>query len=230
MLNPIFATVGWKAKRHESANHPLLRAALLEALSNLGDPAVIAEANRRFARLAVHPAALSAEERRIVLGIAARHADAGTWDRLNRLARSTSNTVERERYYVLLATAVDAGLVKRALEMTLTPEIAATTRPAMVAAASALYPEEAFDFAMLHYDVVTTWLEPTSQNRYFPNLISQGGEERLVDKLKTFADQHIPPTARRATDVAASQIMLNASVRSKRLPETVAWLAEHGYK
>ncbi|MEQ1754198.1 MAG: M1 family metallopeptidase [Micropepsaceae bacterium] len=230
VLNPIFARVGWKAKRHESANHPLLRAALLEALSNLRDPAIIAEANRRFVGLAAHPAALSADERRIVLGIAARHADAATWERLHRLARGTANTVERERYYVLLATAGDAKLVKRALDLTLTPEIAATTRPAMLAAASALFPEMAFDFASEHYDAVTTWLEPTSQHRFFPNLISQAVEERLVDKLKVFADQHIPSTARRATDVSASQILLNASIRSKRLPETVDWLAAHGYR
>lgn len=229
VLKPIFASVGWKAKRRESANMPLLRAALLDDLSALGDPDIVEEANRRFARLMVRPGAFSAEERRVVLSIAARNADGKTWERFREFARHTTDTIERERYYGLLATAADAELAKRALEMTLTSEVSATTRPAMVSLASDLHPELAFDFATEHYDEVMTWLEPTTQNRFFPDLVSKGKDEKLVARLNAFAEQHIPATARRATQVAASQIALNSSIRTKRLPETITWLASHGF-
>lgn len=229
VLRPIFASVGWKPKRQESPNMPLLRAALLDDLSALGDPDVVAEANRRFARLVVRPAAFAAEERRVILSIAARNADEKTWERLREFARRTADTIERERYFGLLATAADAGLAKRALELTLTSEIAATTRPTMVSLASDLHPELAFDFATNHYDEVKTWLEPTTQNRFFPDLISKGMNEDLIAQLNAFAEKHIPATALRATQVSASQIALNASVRTKRLPETFTWLATHGF-
>ena len=225
VLRPIFASVGWKARRGEAPDMPLLRAALLSALSQLDDGAVIAEARTRFAR---NLNRLSAEERRTVLEIVARHADLAIWERLRALAARAPTNVEKERYYALLGTTVDKTLAERALALTLGAELAPTTRPNIVDTISREFPELAFDFAGVHRDTVMEWLEPTTRDQFVPDLLNTGQEERLIEKLDSYRQQYIPENARRASDVTAGQIKLNVTIRTKRLPEVDKWLAEHG--
>ena len=61
VLEPLFVKVGWTAKPGEAQNVTLLRAGLLSALSELDDPAVIGEAQKRFQDYLRNPASLSPE-------------------------------------------------------------------------------------------------------------------------------------------------------------------------
>ena len=81
VLGPIHTRLGWDAKPGEPDNTATLRAAVIEALGQFGEPAVIAEAQRRFAGFVTDPASLDAATRRTVLGVVARRGDAKTWDR-----------------------------------------------------------------------------------------------------------------------------------------------------
>ncbi len=228
VLDPIFADVGWTAKRRESPDQPLLRAALLDALSQLNDEAVKREAKRRFAILVGHPDRVGAEERRAVLGIAARHADTATWETLAKLARTAPTNVERERYHALLGTTVDPALADRALELSLNGDLAPTTRPLIVESVSKEFPEKAFDFVVNHHETVMDWIEPTTRDEYVVDLLASGQEQRLIDKLNAYADKYIAPTARRAAEVTAGQIAFAIKVREKRLPETDKWISGGG--
>ncbi len=228
ILKPIFAEVGWTPERREPADQPLLRAALLDALSQLDDADVVAEAKRRFARLVAHPNSVAAEERRAVLGIAARHADIQTWEKLLRLAKTAPTNVEKERFYILLGRAVDPALADRALDLALKGDLAPTTRPNIIEAVSAEFPEKAFDFVVAHRETVMTWLEPTSRDEYVVDLLGAGQEQRLIDKLRAYAKEHIPETAHRAADVIEGTIALAVQVREKRLPELDKWIAAGG--
>ena len=228
VLKPLFAKVGWSARRGEGANQPLLRAALLQALSVLGDEDTIREARTRFTRFLAHPDSLTADERRIVLEISARRGDARTWEQLHHLAQTTRISVDRDRYYALLASSYDLALAQRAMALALTNEPPATTRPTMVRTAAERFPAEAFDFAVAHREEVTGWLEPTTQNRFFPTLVNEGMDEALIERLNHYAEQYIPDTARQSVKASVSQIALNSSVRTKRLPEATAWLAARG--
>lgn len=228
ILEPFFADVGWTAKRREPPDQPLLRAALLDALSHLNDDGVKREANRRFAVLVAHPTRVKAEERRAVLGIAARHADTATWDMLVKLAKTAPTNVDKERYYALLGTAVDPALADRALDFALNGDLAPTSRPLIVESVSKEFPEKAFDFVVSHRDTVINWLEPTTRDEYVADLLASGQEQRLIDKLNGYADKYIPSTARRAAEVTAGQIAFAIKVREKRLPEADKWIAGGG--
>jgi len=48
----------------------------------------------------------------------------------------------------------------------------------------------------------------------------------LIGKLDAFARRHIPSSARQNVRNVTSNIRYNADIRSKRLPEVVAWI-EH---
>ena len=230
VLKPLFARVGWKAKRHEDANMPLLRAALLTTLGGLGDPGVVAEAKRRFVKFVARPASITAEERRVVLGIVSGHADATLWERLHILARRAPTEIDRDRYYTMLGAALDPALARRALELTLTDEVPVTTRPSIIDVVSREMPELAFDFVLAHREVVMGWLETTTREQYAPDLLANGYDPKLIQKLHDFADKFVPASAQRAVDVATSQIRFNGMVRTLRLPEADQWLEAHGYK
>lgn len=225
VLRPVFAKVGWVPKRGESKNVVLLRQTLAEVLSELDDPEVVAYAKKLFAKSVKKPASVSAEDRRLALSITARHADAATWEQLHELAKTAPTATEKERYYEYLGHAVDQALAKRALALALSNDILPTTRPQIIATVADEYPELAFDFVLANREQVMNLIEPTARERYVPGLLGSGNDLSLVGKLKAYADKYIPEHARRAAEVTAGQISLNADVRAKRLPEVDRWIA-----
>ena len=71
------------------------------------DPAIVAEANRRFA---ANDASVTAGPlRQTILGIVAYNADAATWERLRAMARDERNPLVRVQLYQLLG-----GVARRA--------------------------------------------------------------------------------------------------------------------
>jgi len=230
VLDPVLAKVGWDAKPGEDQNVTLLRGALLESLSMLDDKAVIAEADRRFETYVKDRNSLSPDLRRSVLAIVASNATPQIWDQLHSMAKAAKSQMESSELYSMLGLARDPKLVQRALDLSLTDELPVTTRPLTIgAAAYGYHPEMAFDFAVANLDKVNSWLEPDSRNEFEARLAGQSMERSMIQKLKDYADAHVPPTAHASVDKALGQIAYYAGVREKMLPDVDAWLAKNGY-
>lgn len=146
---------------------------------------MIAEARHRFAAFVADPASLAADQRRTVLGIVARNADAATWDQLHALARKETSSMIRDQYYSLLAMAKDPALAKRALDMALTPDEPGViaNSAGMISAVSREHPELAFDFAVAHRAQVDTLVDSTSRARYYPMLGASSSKPEMADKI-----------------------------------------------
>ncbi|WP_425501723.1 M1 family metallopeptidase [Pseudoxanthomonas koreensis] len=226
-LSPRFESLGWDGRDGDSATTRQLRARLLGVLGRLGDPQVIAEARRRFAAFQADPASLQAEQRRTVLDIVARNADAATWDALRAMAKKETSSMVRDQYYALLATAGDEALARRALAMALTGEPGATNGAAMIGAVSREHPELAFDFAVEHRGQVDALVDSTSRARYYPGLGAGSSKLETAAKIQAFAEQHIAPTSRRDAQTAIAGIQTRARLREQRRPQIDAWLAQH---
>ena len=229
VLQPLFAQISWNPKAGESENAPILRAALIDDLSQFDDPAIIAEARARFADFLKNQDSLAADKRQQVLQTVALHADAKTWDAIHGLAKASKDTVLRERYYDLLASTHDVNLAKQALALTLTNEIELTTRPGIIGIVSGRFSELAFDFALAHHDLLMNWLEPTSRDQFVTQLAASSLNATMIPKLRAYAAAHIPASARRSAVVAESNIAFSVQVRTKRLPEVDRWLKARGY-
>ena len=227
VLNPIFARVGWEKKAGESDNTALLRSNLIAALGQLGDPAILAEAHRRFEGYVADPSSLNAATRRSVLRIVAVHADAATWDQLHALAKSAKSQLERQELYDLLGDAEDKGLAQRALDLAVSSEPPATTTPGMIRNVADLHPQLALDFAVAHWDQIANLLEPSTQSGYMPRLIGNASDLALIAKLDAFAKDHIPVGARQDVRKSEATVRYLAKVRTDRLPEVDQWLGAH---
>ncbi len=224
-LNPALARIGWASKAQEPDNVTILRAALIEALSALDDPAVVAEGRRRFADYLRDPSTTPADMRHTVLRVAALHADAQTWEQLQSMAQQAKTELERRQLYEILGTPEDPGLARRALDLALSGTPPSTVTPPIISAVSQLHPDMAFDFATIHWDRLAPYIEPASQSQFVPRLVAHAYNPALIGKLDAFAAQHIPASARQNVREAKSNIRYNADIRTKRLPEVVAWIA-----
>jgi aminopeptidase N len=228
VLAPTYARLGWTKKAGESDNTNLLRSRIIATLGDLGDPAVVAEARRRFSGFLADRTSLDPTTRITVLAIVAANADPATWDQLHALAKSAKTQIERQQYYGLLGAAEDKALAQRALDLALSGEPEPTTAPGIIGAVSGAHPEMAFDFAVAHWDQISKLLEPSTQAGYIPRLLANASDARLIAKLDAFAAEHIPAGARQDVLKTDSTIRYVSRIRTERLPEVDRWIAEHG--
>jgi aminopeptidase N len=223
-LTAMLARLGWDPKPGEGVRTAALRAELIGCLGEVGDAATIAEARRRFADGA--GATLPPELRYAVQDVAAKWADAETWERLHALARAATSTRERERLYRLLAVAHDPALAQRALALALGGEPPATLAPGVIGAAAERFPEMAFDFALAHREQVEALLEPTSRTIFFASLAAGSRDTAIVPRLQAYAAT-VPPGSRAEVTKAVGAVQRRRLFIDQRLPEVASWLAAH---
>jgi aminopeptidase N len=225
-LAPAYARVGWDAKPGEADNDALLRRTVLATLGKLDDPAVIAEARRRFTVWLTAPDTLAGTTRQTVLQIVADHADAATWDQLHTLAQKAIDATDKTRFYHYLGVSHDPALADKALALSLTKDPPATDAPELISGVAEVYPEKAFDFALAHRAAIDAMVEPTSRTSFFARLASGSHDAAILPKLKAFAAT-VPASARGEVTKTVSTVLYQQVIVAKRLPDVDRWLAAH---
>jgi aminopeptidase N len=221
----LFERVGWDVHAGESDNTATLRASLVAALNDLGDPGVIAETRARFEKYLAKPADFSADARRTLLRNVAVQADAALWERLLKMAQSAPSELERQLLYQLLGAAQDPSLADRALDMVLSGAIPAAVGPEVVSSVAGRHPAAAVDFAIGHWDKLSKMLEVNSALQFIPRLATNSSDLKTVDKLNAFAAAQVPENARQDYVLAAARVRYLNRIRTTRLPEVDRWLA-----
>ncbi len=123
VLAPLAVALGWDAKPDETPDVGQLRRSALGYLGGWGDPAVIAEARKRFVAFTTDRSAIPADDQQTVLFIVATNADAATFDQLHALAKASKSDAELRRIYSAMMYVRDDALAKRALAIALSSEI-----------------------------------------------------------------------------------------------------------
>jgi aminopeptidase N len=122
-LKPVAARLGWTSQASEEPGLQKLRHDVLWHLGEWGDPATVAEAQKRFKAFLTNRNAISAEDQETVLSIVAYHADAATFKQLHAVARTGRNETETRRLYRALFHVRDPHLAGQAARIALSPEI-----------------------------------------------------------------------------------------------------------
>ena len=221
MLTPILQRVGWRAKPGESAPVTVLRSNLINTLGGMGDPAVVAEANRLYA--AGDPLATSGGLRSVILAVVASNVDAAGWERLRAQAKAETNPLVKAQLYRALGQARDPALAQRALDLALTDEPGATTSSALIGSVSGEHPELAFDFAVKNRARVEPLVDASSRSRFVPGLASGSSDPAMVARLQDYATRYMTPQSRRPADQAIASIQDRVRVRQSRLPDISRW-------
>ena len=227
-LSPVFAQVGWTAKPGETGTVATLRSDLIGALSNLGDPAVIAEAKRRYAADKTDPTAVPSPLRKRILATVARHADAAAWDALHEQAKAEKTPLIRDQLYTQLASGEDDALAAKALELALTDEPGETLSANMISRVSLLHPDLAFDFSVARKDAVNGKVDAASATKFIPGLARNSADPAMVDKVTAYAAANLPAGSRGEADKSVASITDRIKARKAALPAITAWVAKVG--
>ena len=227
-LTPVFERVGWLPARTEGETTGRLREELIRALGRFEDPAVLAEARRRFARAARNPDALPAAIREATIEVVARQADEATWNELLALAKAASEPIEKERLFEALGRAADPALVSRALALALSGEVPTAFASAAIATAAEDHPELVFNFAVAKEKAVLDLVDVPSRWSFIPELAQTSGDAAMAQRVQGYADRSIPKDARQSAERVIAEIKFRADVTVRQLPSLEAWLQQSG--
>ena len=225
-LSPVLTGIGYDAKPGENPQVPVLRSALVGTLGEMGDKAVVAEANRRFAALASDPAALDGPLRNVWMAIIAKNADQATWDRLRALAKAAKTDLEKSTLYALLGGAKDERLAQQALDLALTDEPSKTTSAAIIAQVGAEHPMLAVDYVLAHRAQYEGLIDVSARSQALARLGGGSADPAMATKLDAYATQYLTPESRKVVDRAIAAINTRIETRTRLKPALTAWFAE----
>lgn len=231
ILDLAFAKVGWDRQPGEPDNVAVLREQLIGALGRLGDPAVVREANKRFAGLLAHPDdpnSLPSSIRRPVLNVVGFTADAALYDQLYALAKTTIDPVAKDQLFVALAAARDKGLAQCSLEIALGNDAATATGPEMISRVAAENAPLAWAFVLDHLQDVSAKLDAMQRVTFAPSIGAQRLDGTALQQLRKFIDANVPAANKAQVERFYADMVFRLSVRDQRIPEIDAWLASNG--
>jgi aminopeptidase N len=219
---PRLEQLGFDLKPGESLADTDLRGDLITTLGNIGDPAVAAEARRRFAALERDPKALDGPLKTIWLAIVARNATPAEWDRLAEMARTAPTATEKLSYYALLGGVKDAALAQRALDFAVTGD-AGTASAQIITAVAAEHPDLAFDFALANRAKVDPLVDASGRTGYIAGLAAASRDPAMIGKLEAFRDAS-PADERRGIERRIAQIRQRLESEPRLAREIGEWL------
>jgi aminopeptidase N len=226
ILAPFFQRVGWQPRAGETPNDTLLRAKLITALGELGDPDVAAEARRRAQAARRTPSALPGAIRDATLDVYAYNANAADYAALVAQARAATDFVEQRRLWSTVGHVNDAALAQQTLAMTLGDAIPRPLRRSVIGQIAANHPRMAWDFLVAHRATVESWLEPAIRMSFPAEVASAGADPAMVGELDRYA-ANFPAGARQTLDSAKATIRLRADTVHNRFPTAETWIAQH---
>lgn len=228
-LRPVFDRIGWDGGGSGDGDTALLRASLISALGDLGDAAIVAEAKRRFAAFRDDPNSLPTTLRDAVTHVAGITADRATYDRLLALARNSTATNERLRYYFAAASARDTELARATLALTLTNELPDTIVTGMINAVASAgeQPQLAWDFVQANFDTLLVKQGPSFRDQFVPNFMTNFTDQAHAAELAAFAPSQSTSGGRVMVARSLQAIAISADLAARVLPAADAWIRAH---
>ncbi|MEO5913077.1 MAG: M1 family metallopeptidase [Luteolibacter sp.] len=224
-LTPVLTAIGYDAKAGEGPQVPVLRSSLILTLGNIGDKAVVAEANSRFAARAANPAALDGPLRDDWLAIIAENADAATWEKLRSMANGAKSDLEKSTLFALLGKVRDEGLATKALDLAMTDEPGKTTGPAIIAQVGIPHPMLAVDYVLAHRQQYEALIGVSARSRALARLGNLSADPAMVIKLDAYATQYLTPESRKVVDRSIAEIETRIETQNRLKAPLVAWFA-----
>lgn len=227
-LRPVFDRLGWEGSGSGDDDDTLLRASLISSLGDFGDEEVIAEAKRRFAGFLLDPKSLAPALRDAVTHIVGVTADRAGYDTLLALARKSTVTNERLRYYFAAASARDASLARATLALALTDEVPGTIVTGLInsVASSGEHPDLAWDFLQKNYDTLFAKQGPQFRDQFIANFMTNFSDEGHAAELAAFAPAQATSGGRVMTARATETIAIGADLKARALPAVDDWIRQ----
>ncbi len=227
-VRPAFDRVGWDPKPGERPGTGDVRRAVILDLGRWGDPAIIAEARRRFAAASGGAAPLSLDQRAVILPIVAQYADRATFDRLHTYAKASRNEAEARIAYGALTSVRDPQLLQEAFQIVMSSEMPPQTagiRGRLIMAAAAHDPQAAWAFYRAHQAQIAGAQSEFSRSLAFTNIPATFWRAAPLEQLEAWVRAHAPPNAEPYIARGMERARLAAALQKRLVSDTDAYLA-----
>ena len=228
VARPPFAALGWDAKPGEKATTQIVRRALITHLGEWGEPAVVSEARRRFARFVADRSSLDAEQQALVLGIVAQNADQAAFDQLHAIAKSSENETEVRRYYGALTNVRDPKLVEQTLNILMSGELppqAGGARTRMITEMAPNSPQTVWRFYKAHVDELTASRSEFQRALSIANVPQSFWNAAPLDELEAFVKSHGEAAPAQLVARAMERARFSLALRARLVPAADAYVA-----
>jgi aminopeptidase N len=228
-LRPVFDRLGWDGSGSGDDDDTLLRASLIRALGEFGDADIVAESKRRFANFLKDPKSLSPALLDSVSHVVGVAADRSSYDALLALARKSTATNERVRYYFAAASARDSSLAGETLALTLSKELPSTMVNGLIneVAMSGGQAQLAWDFVRSNLDALTARQGPDFRDSFVPNFMTNFYDDAHADELRHFEPAQATTGGRVMMARALESIAISVDVKTRVLPSIDRFVGEH---
>ena len=222
---PKFARLGWEERGGEPADERQLRPLLAAALARAGHPGAVAQGRTQLARYLANPASAQPSMLDFAFDSGARDADPALYEQLLQRAIKTESADERERLIRALASVRDAALIKRTLQLALSPALPAQITTQIVpAVAHQGRLVEAWSFAVAHREALMKDQDSVGRNSWFPSLMGQSTDPADAAKLERYVAEHFDADAQVEAQRAAHAIRTRAAQKQALMPQVRAAL------
>jgi aminopeptidase N len=226
LLNPVLARVGWDARPDDTPDVVLLRSSLIRTLGRFEDPAVVAEARKRFTAFVADQSTLPPSLQDAVLSVVGYSADKTIYDQLHALGRNAKSTETVLRYYNALGGAHDPALIAETVGITQTDEITAgrVNRFIGAAAASSDNPALVWKLFLAKRKAVMDRLTPMQRASVLPSIAGASSDPVIGEELGKLPDSNVSSGARHDADKAVEDIGFKSSFKARLVPAVSSWL------
>jgi aminopeptidase N len=229
-LTPAMKEVGYEPKAGESDEQRTLRSRLFDALGyDARDPATLEEAQKIADKALSDPASVDLEMAGGALRLAALNGDSALYDRI--LAAS-KNPRSPEEYYMYLFTLPRFGnpeLLRRTLELAISPEVRSQDALQLVGGvmANPAGDKLAWDFIQSHWDAIAKAGGPFAS----AEVVGDTGvfcDAGMRDQVKEFFSAHQVAAAERTYKQSIERINNCIDLKSQQGTQLASWLGQHG--
>jgi aminopeptidase N len=227
-LRPVLDQLGWDGSGSGDDDNTLLRGSLIRTLGEVGDETVIVEARRRFAEFLLDTKSLPAALRDPIAYVAGIAADRTTYDTLLTLARKSTVTSERLRYYFAAAAAHDPALARATLDLALGDEVPGTIVTGLIStvAFAGEQPELAWEFLQKNYDALLAKQGSQFRDQFIANFMTNFSDQARAAELAAFAPVQATSGGRMMTGRAQEVIAISVDLKARALPAVDAWIRQ----
>jgi aminopeptidase N len=201
-----------------------LRASVVAALGELGDPDIKQECQKRFQEIAEGKSHISPDLRRPILMVVGRYADEATWNKIHELGSATTNIGEKQDFYEALARSTNPKLIKRTLQISLTNELPTSRATSLVAHVGRFseHPELAWDFARANMPALMAKVDALGAQSYVPNLFMFFSDTARIQELQDYKKANNGKLNEKEVAKAIDEIEVNAELQKRLSPELSA--------
>ncbi|WP_395495683.1 M1 family metallopeptidase [Acetobacter sp. KSO5] len=229
-LAPVLARLGWDQKVGENVLDTMLRPSVISVIGRFEDPAVVAEAGKRFARWQADPASLKPDLVGVVARIAMTHADEKTYKAMAEKVRTTQATEVKLRLFNALAAATNPALIEKNVALAYSGAIP-NGRIAMAlgrVADESENPDLVWQLVKQHEAEIRTHLAPWSQDGFLAAIAAYSDNPDVARALEADPSSSKTTGGKIATAKALSEIGARKEAMQAAQSQLQTWLgAQH---